>query len=48
LSVSLKDKHKDPADRIIIATAIIHDAMLASVDTVFPHYSELAGRLIAR
>jgi PIN domain nuclease of toxin-antitoxin system len=48
LSVTLKDIHKDPADRIIIATAIIHDAMLASVDSVFPNYPELAGRLIAR
>jgi len=48
LSVALHDIHKDPADRIIIATAIIHDAMLASVDSVFPAYLELAGRLIAR
>jgi len=48
LSVRLKDIHKDPADRIIIATAIIHDALLASVDSVFPDYPELSGRLIAR
>jgi len=48
LSVTLTDIHKDPADRIIIATAIIHDAMLASVDSVFPDYPELSGRLIAR
>jgi len=48
LSVALQDMHKDPADRIIIATAIIHDAFLASVDSVFPEYPELAGRLIAR
>lgn len=48
MSVTLHDKHKDPADRIIIATAIIHDALLASVDSVFPEYPELAGRLIAR
>jgi len=48
LSVTLKDIHKDPADRIIIATAIIHDALLASVDSVFPDYPELCGRLIAR
>ena len=48
LSVALQDKHKDPADRIIIATAIIYDALLASVDSVFPEYPELAGRLIAR
>lgn len=48
LSVALQDIHKDPADRIIIATAIAHDALLASVDSVFPAYPELAGRLIAR
>jgi PIN domain nuclease of toxin-antitoxin system len=48
LSVSLQDIHKDPADRIIIATAIIHDAHLASIDTVFPSYPELRGRLIPR
>ncbi len=48
LSVSLQDIHKDPADRIIIATALAHDAQLASVDSVFPAYPELAGRLIAR
>jgi PIN domain nuclease of toxin-antitoxin system len=48
LSVTLKDIHKDPADRIIIATSIIHDALLASVDSVFPDYPELCGRLIAR
>ncbi|WP_291992921.1 type II toxin-antitoxin system VapC family toxin [Candidatus Accumulibacter sp. ACC003] len=48
LSVSLQDIHKDPADRIIIATAISHNALLASVDCVFPEYSELAGRLVAR
>ncbi|MDP2783448.1 MAG: type II toxin-antitoxin system VapC family toxin [Sulfurimicrobium sp.] len=48
LSVALQDVHKDPADRIIIATAITHDALLASVDSVFPEYSELTGRLISR
>lgn len=48
LSVALQDIHKDPADRIIIATAITHNAMLASVDTVFPAYTELTGRLISR
>jgi len=48
LSVALQDIHKDPADRIIIATAITHDALLASVDSAFPEYSELIGRLIAR
>lgn len=46
LSVALQNIHKDPADRIIIATAITYDALLASVDTAFPQYTELAGRLI--
>ena len=48
LSVTLQDIHKDPADRIIIATAITHDALLASIDSLFPAYQELAGRLISR
>lgn len=47
-SVQLQNIHKDPADRIIIATAISHNAFLASLDSVFPSYPELAGRLIAR
>lgn len=48
LSVTLQDIHKDPADRIIIATAIVHDAYLASMDSAFPNYIELARRLISR
>jgi len=48
LSVALSDIHKDPADRIIVATAISHDALLASLDSAFPAYSELAGRLVSR
>lgn len=38
--------HGDPLDRLLIATAIGHDALLASVDTQFPHYEALSGRLI--
>jgi PIN domain nuclease of toxin-antitoxin system len=38
--------HGDPLDRIIIATALHHDAYLASVDTRFPDYRELTGRLL--
>ena len=38
--------HGDPVDRIIIATALYHDAYLASVDSRFPDYQELAGRLL--
>lgn len=48
LSVSLQDVHKDPADRIIIATVLAHDALLASLDATFPAYTELAGRLVSR
>jgi len=42
------ERAKDPADRTIIATAIVHDALLASIDSVFPAYPEIIGRLIAR
>ena len=33
-------------DRLIIATALAHDATLLSVDDQFPLYAELAGRLL--
>lgn len=45
-AVSLHEHHKDPADRIIIATAVEHQAQLASVDGRFPAYQELAGLLV--
>jgi PIN domain nuclease of toxin-antitoxin system len=45
-SARLPDHHKDPADRIIIATALAHDARLTSLDNMFPAYDELAGRLL--
>ncbi len=47
-AVMLTDIHRDPADRIIIATALVYDAKLASIDTVFPDYSELQGRLFGK
>ena len=47
LAGSLPEYHKDPADRIIIATSIVNDTQLISFDTAFPLYSELEGRLIA-
>ncbi len=47
LAGSLPEYHKDPADRIIIATSIINDTQLISFDTAFPLYSELEGRLIS-
>ena len=47
LSVALPKIHKDPADRIIIATAIFHGAELASLDSKFPLYAEIAGMLVS-
>ncbi|QWF72471.1 type II toxin-antitoxin system VapC family toxin [Methylomonas paludis] len=40
-AVTLSPVHKDPFDRLIIATALEHQARLASVDSVFPNYQEL-------
>jgi len=45
-AVELAEHHKDPADRIIIATAVEHQARLVSVDERFPLYQELAGLLV--
>ena len=46
LAASLPEHHRDPADRIIIATAIVHRANLISFDTQFPAYAELEGLLL--
>ena len=46
-AVELPDIHRDPFDRIIIATAIEMDARLASIDGRFAEYPELSTRLIA-
>ena len=46
-AVELSDHHRDPFDRIIIATALELDGQLVSVDGQFPAYPELAGRLLA-
>ncbi len=46
-SAALPQHHRDPADRIIIATALVYESRLASLDQVFPDYTELQGRLIA-
>ena len=45
-AVDLPEHHSDPQDRIIIATAIAHDACLMSADRKFPLYRELEGRLL--
>ena len=47
-AVELSDIHRDPFDRIIIATAIELNGMLISVDGCFEDYPELKGRLIGR
>jgi PIN domain nuclease of toxin-antitoxin system len=46
LSAKLPEHHRDPADRMIIATAIHHDIKLASLDGAFPAYQEVAAQLI--
>lgn len=45
LAANLPDHHRDPADRIIIATAITHGAQLISFDEQFRKYDELEGLL---
>jgi len=45
-AVTLPEHHKDPQDRIIIATALFYDARLLSFDSAFPAYRELDGRLL--
>lgn len=47
LAVELPEHHRDPQDRIIIATAIANDARLLSADGHFGAYEELEGRLIS-
>jgi PIN domain nuclease of toxin-antitoxin system len=46
LAANLPDHHRDPADRIIIATAITHGAQLMSFDEQFRKYDELKGHLL--
>lgn len=41
-AVALPEHHKDPQDRLIIATALEHNARLVSFDTQFSLYQELA------
>jgi len=42
----LPEHHRDPQDRLIIATAIACAAGLRSADSQFPKYTELAGKLL--
>ena len=47
MAVDLPEHHSDPQDRIIIATALAHDgSLLMSLDSKFPRYAELSGRLV--
>ena len=46
LAAELPEHHSDPQDRLIIATAVVHDAFLLSADGKFKLYSELDGKLI--
>ncbi|MEM8505056.1 MAG: type II toxin-antitoxin system VapC family toxin [Cyanobacteria bacterium P01_D01_bin.1] len=46
ISVDLPEHHRDPQDRLIIATAIVQDAFLMSSDSKFPAYDELKGKLL--
>jgi len=46
-AVELPEVHRDPFDRIIIATALELDASLISIDGYFAGYPELSGRLLA-
>jgi PIN domain nuclease of toxin-antitoxin system len=45
-AVNLTEIHRDPFDRLIIATALEYGARLASVDTLFARYPEVRDRLI--
>ena len=45
-AVNLSSVHKDPFDRMIIATALSYGAKLASVDRLFSEYDELKNCLM--
>ncbi|MBS0017050.1 MAG: type II toxin-antitoxin system VapC family toxin [Arthrospira sp. SH-MAG29] len=45
-AVNLSSIHKDPFDRIIIATALVYQGQLASVDRQFSRYPELTDYLM--
>ena len=46
MAVDLPEHHRDPQDRIIIATALAHEGQLMSADNKFPLYEELTHRLL--
>jgi PIN domain nuclease of toxin-antitoxin system len=45
-AVDLAEHHRDPQDRIIIATALAHGAELLSIDARFAAYEELGEHLL--
>jgi len=45
-AVELPEHHSDPQDRIIIATALIHNAQLMSTDQKFIHYKKIVDSLL--
>ncbi|MDT9177769.1 MAG: type II toxin-antitoxin system VapC family toxin [Limnospira sp. PMC 1291.21] len=45
-AVNLSAIHQDPFDRIIIATALVYQGQLASVDRQFTRYPELTDYLM--
>ena len=47
LAAELPEHHKDPQDRIIIATAICHTSQLISADRQFFEYQEMKNLLIS-
>lgn len=47
-AVDLTPIHNDPFDRLIIATALVHEAKLASVDGLVFRYPELANWIMKR
>ena len=46
-AVSLSPVHKDPFDRLIIATSLVYEARLASIDSLFSMYPEIGDRLLS-
>jgi PIN domain nuclease of toxin-antitoxin system len=46
-AVKLPEHHSDPQDRLIMATAITHQAKLISADSKFGYYAELNSLLIS-
>ena len=47
LAADLPKHHKDPQDRIIMATAICHTSQLISADSQFSEYHEMKDLLIS-